>query len=470
MRLTIQELVAATHGRLISGDPHAFVSEVSIDTRTLSRGSCFFAIAGPRHDGHDYLQRAVELGARCVVVENLDERATFAPPAIPDIVQVPNSVAAIQDLARFIRQRSSTTFLGITGSNGKTTTKEMVTAILQRAGKTLATRGNLNNQLGVPLTLMRLEPDHRFAVIEMGASRDGDIALLADIARPQAGLITNIGKAHLEGMKSPEGILEIKRALFDALPAEGTAVVNADDALLPKAAESLRCRKISFGLSAGADVRAENIDDKEIPVRFTLRLKEHSYPIALRLPGRFQVMNALAAAAAAYALDVPPEAIVQGLEAFTPAIMRMQLLQHPSGALIINDAYNANPSSVRASVESFCQGFKGRPHWVVLGDMRELGEHAREEHESLGRWLATQKVDRLFLYGRDTRFIQASAAAAAPALRVDRFRKKRYLIAELKKILTADPVVLFKASRSMKLEDVIAALLPAGVAGGAGAH
>jgi len=335
----------------------------------------------------------------------------------------------------------------------------MIAAILDRMGKTLATRGNLNNHLGLPLTLSRLEPDHRFAVLEMGASRPGDIAFLADLGRPRIAVITNIGKAHLEGLGSQDGILKEKRALFDSLPADGVAVINQDDPLLAASANSVACRKVFFGLTALADVRAESIVEEDDAVRFTLNIGGQRMDVKVPLPGQFQVMNALAAAAVAHAAGASLKDIVQGLTSFHPVAMRMEVVKHPSGALLINDAYNANPSSVRASVTSFCHGHGHRPRWLVLGDMRELGTGARQEHHALGQWLATQPLERIFLYGRDTRFVREGLQSKTKTARVDRYHKKRLLLAELERSLSEKPVILFKASRGMKLEQIITALM-----------
>jgi UDP-N-acetylmuramoyl-tripeptide--D-alanyl-D-alanine ligase len=459
MAFTSRELVQASGARFLLGHPHAQFEGVSIDTRTLKKGDLFFAIPGPRHDGHDHLEQAVEKGAAGLVVQGLDDRLRFDRERAPAIFQVPDSTAALQQWARFLRARSRAVFIGITGSNGKTTTKEMLAAILKRVGPTLATRGNLNNQLGLPLTLSRLTPEHRFAILEMGASREGDIALLADIGRPQVGVITNIGKAHLEGLASPEGILKEKRKLLDSLPVDGMAVINQDDPLLASIAGSLTCRKIFFGLTTLADVRAEALLEEASGIRFTLIVRGQPIPVRLPVPGRFQVLNALAAAAVAHAAGASLEDIALGLNAFQPAAMRMQAAAHPSGALLINDAYNANPTSVRAAITGLCQSYPSRPRWLVLGDMRELGADARTEHHALGVWLAGQPLQRVFLYGRDARFIKEGADSKQAVFRIDRFRKKRLLMAELERSLAEKPVILFKGSRTMKLEDIINPLI-----------
>ena len=463
MKMTLQDAADALHGSLVQGDPAVSFEHVSIDTRTLQAGDLFFAIRGPRHDGHDHLREAANKGAIGAVVQKISPRARRSCPRL-SFLRAADTIAALQDLARFIRSQCRADIVGITGTNGKTTTKEMAASILSRAGKTLSTRGNFNNHLGLPLSLTDLRPDHRFAVLEMGSSLPGDIGLLVDIARPRIGLITNIGKGHLRRLKTLEGVLREKRTLFDALPKEGVAVVNTDDPLLGPLARSLRCRVVTFGLTGQADVRAERMESGAFPIRFVLNAGGARAPVKLSIPGHFQVLNALAAAGVAQALGVPASDIAAGLESFRPVAMRMQVLTHGSGAVLINDAYNANPSSVRASVTGLCQSFPERTRWVVLGEMRELGRQARSEHEELGQWLAARPVDRILFYGKEGRSVLrgARSAVSSPPHRptVECFSKKRYLIAELQRSLTGGEAVLFKASRAVRLEEVVNALLP----------
>ncbi len=456
MNITLSQLVKATDGRFISGNPHASLQRLSIDSRTFPVGALYWAIPGSRYDGHDFISDVARQGAAAVVIQTLDGRLHFEGVSAPAVIQVPESLPALQNLARFLRRQSQATFIGLTGTNGKTTSKEMIAAILSRAGKTLSTRGNLNNHIGVPLMMTELEPDHRFVVLEMGASREGDLALLADIGQPSIGLITNIGKAHLEHLKSPQGVLAVKRALWDALPADGTAVVNADDPLLAEAAGSLKCKLLRFSQKGPADVTARDVKQEGWSVRFTLTIGDNTSEVRMSVPGLYQVSNALGAAAVAHAAGVSLIDIVEGLQTFKPAAMRMQVLKHPGGAVLVNDAYNANPSSVRASVQGFSAAYDKQAKWLVLGDMRELGDTARQEHRELGRWLRDQSIDKIFLYGRDTRFV-LEGLGSGPS--VKRFRKKTLLLAELKKSIAQKPAVLFKGSRAMKLEDVVNPLL-----------
>lgn len=460
MTFLTRDIVKACDGRLVSGFPSTSGERICTDTRNLRAGDVFFALRGPHFDAHDFLPTAAARGAKMVVVDRLDERLRFGPTGRPDVILVPDTLKALQHTARFIRSQSSAMVIGVTGSNGKTTTKEMIASILRRSGKTLSTRGNLNNHIGLPLTICELEEDHRFAVIEMGTSQPGDMEVLIDVSRPQVGLITNVGKDHLEFFDSPEGVLNVNRQLFDALPSTGTAIINLDDPLLAGLSGRLKCRVVTYGKDPKAHIRIEGVESTATSVTFTLFLESKSFVVTLPTSGAVQATNAMSAAAVAWSLNMSPEDIVAGLAAFKPAPMRLEACPGPNGVTLINDAYNANPSSVRASVESFCQSYKGRSRWVVLGDMRELGTHAKSEHEQLGQWLATMPIDRIFLYGRDTRFTLSGYLSEGKAESIERYRKKRYLIdALLKSFEKNAPAVLFKASRSMRLEDVVSALL-----------
>lgn len=462
MRRTIRDLIRATSGTLLSGFPQTSYDRVSIDSRSVKPGDLFVALRGPHFNGHDFLLTAANAGASAVLVSdsNLPE---FHPDYIPAVVQVADTLAALQALAKANRLASDAEVIGLTGSNGKTTTKEMIACILREVAPTLATRGNLNNQIGLPLTLTELGSEHRFAVIEMGTSKKGDMELLVDLTQPRVGIITNVGKDHLEFLDSPEGVLAVNRGLYDALGATGTAVINLDDPLLAPLAQSLPCKIVTYGAGPNATVRASSRRPWPLPSRFTLHFGPKTFEAELSAPGAIQVENAVAAAAVAWSLGIPAETIVSGLKRFTPASMRMQVIERSDGTILLNDAYNANPSSVRASVSSFCGTFPDRKHWLVLGDMRELGALSASEHEQLGQWLATQSLDRIFLYGRDTRFALKGLLSAGAQNKVERFKKKRRLLEVLKAELKREqPAILFKASRSLKLEHLISALTDAG--------
>lgn len=462
MRHSVHDLLRATQGKLIDGFPSTEWDRVSIDTRTLRPGNLFFAIHGPRLDGHTFLKVASEKRASALVIDRLDPALALAPYTSSAIIQVPDTLRALQDLGRWKRQRpTQTIFIGLTGSNGKTTTKEMLTLILRRVGKTLSTRGNLNNHIGLPLMLTELNGDEQFALLELGTSVPGDMDLLLECLQPTVGIITNVGKDHLEFFGTPEGVLKENRKLYDRLGPDGISILNLDDPLLKACADTLKGKRVTFALSSDADVSVEEIRVHPAPLRFTLRLGKSRFPIQMQTQGQIQAINAMAAAACAYALGISPENIVSGLQAFKASAMRMEALSSPDGAMLVQDAYNANPSSMRAAIDSFCSSYPDRPRWLVLADMRELGPGARQEHSELGVWLSRLPIDRLYLYGRDARFIEQGVKASSFKGAVERFHKKRYLVESLRQALqksSQKPAVLFKASRRMKLEQVSHAL------------
>jgi UDP-N-acetylmuramoyl-tripeptide--D-alanyl-D-alanine ligase len=462
MKLSVDDILRATKGQLVFGYPTTPCEHMSIDSRTLRPGDVFFALHGPRFDGHSFLREVAQKKAGALVIDRLDSKMDLDPRASSDLIQVPDTLRALQDTARYCRIRATTTrVIGLTGSNGKTTTKEMLAGILRRAGKTLATRGNLNNHIGLPLMLCELEPDHAYAVLELGTSQIGDMDLLVDLVRPQVALITNVGKDHLEFLGTTEGVLKENRKLFDALPKDGVAVINLDDPLLKSLAHALPCKMVTYGRTAEADVRATDVVSFPGPLKFMLRIGEEMRPVMLHAIGEVQVLNALAAATVAYALGIHSKDIVEGLESFRPAAMRMDVRVRPDNTVIVNDAYNANPSSMRASIESFLRSYPDRSRWLVLGDMRELGPISRQEHEDLGRWITTLPVERVFLYGRESRFVQKGILSHEFKGVVERYKKKRYLIDALKRSLSASPkpAIFFKASRRLRLEQVTHALL-----------
>ncbi len=462
MKVSVREILRATGGQLISGFPTSLCEGISIDTRTIKKGDVFFAIQGPRFDGHEFIALAAEKGAQAVVIHRLDSTLKLDLGHDVDIIQVPETLKALQDTGRFIRHENKRTrVIGITGSNGKTTTKEMLACILRRAGKTLATRGNLNNQIGLPLMLSELEQDHRFAIFELGTSHAGDMKELLDMAHPHVGLLTNVGKDHLEYLGTPEGVLRENRGLFDELPKDGAAIINLEDPLLKSLAKEMPCKTVTYGRVPEAMVSAEEIVPFPIPLRFTLVLSGEKRKVNLQTVGDMQVLNAMAAAATALALGISADDIVEGLQSFKPIKMRMEVHERADKVVLVNDAYNANPSSMRVSIESFCRSYPDRPRWLVLGDMRELGKISREEHDDLGRWIAEQAVEKVFLYGRDTRFILKGMTTHGFQGVVERYHKKRYLIEALGRSFSGDskPAVLFKASRSLQLEQVSHALL-----------
>jgi len=448
MKARLADVVAATGGRLAGGD--AAFEGASIDSRTIERGQLFVALRGERFDGHAFVAAAAERGAAAALVERPVEAR------LPQVV-VQDAQAALTALARAWRQNSQALILGVGGSNGKTTTKELLAAILGRAGPTLATRGNLNNHIGVPLTLLRLDPAHRFAVIEMGANHPGEIAALAALAAPEIAVVTNAGDEHLEGFGDLEGVARAEGEMFAALPPSGTAVINADDPFNGLwRAMSRGTRVVCFGIDAPAEVRASAIQGRieggAFITQFTLTLAGEQARVRLGLPGRHNVSNALGAAAAAHAAGVGLPAIIAGLEHMRPVAGRLQLKPGPRGSWLIDDSYNANPSSVRAGIDVLC-ALPGE-HWLVLGEMAELGEETVASHAGVGDYARRAGVTRLFAMGGAARH-----AVAAFGGRGTWYEDAARLGDALAGNLEAGVTVLIKGSRVNRLERVVERLL-----------
>jgi UDP-N-acetylmuramoyl-tripeptide--D-alanyl-D-alanine ligase len=444
----LAELARVTGG-VLSGSNAAFGAVIS-DSRALEPGALFVALRGERFDGHQFVPEAQQKGAAGALVE----RQVAAP--LPQVV-VPDALAGLTAFAAAWRCAFDGKVVGITGSNGKTTVKEMTGAILACEGLTLVTRGNLNNHIGVPLTLCRLEASHRYAVVEMGANHQREIAHLAAIGRPDVGLVINAGPAHLEGFGGLEGVAKGKGEMFEALGIDGTAVINADDRFaaywhgLARGAG----RIVTFGMRERADFCAQDVHsratDGGFVSEFQLVTPVGRRTVTLALAGEHNVMNALAAAAAAHAAGAGLDAIVEGLGRMRAVSGRLEVKQVSGGARLIDDSYNANPGSVRAGLLALAT-LEGQ-HWLVLGEMRELGEESAQMHAEIGEFARQNGVTRLFAVGDDARHaVEAFGAGATWFAGMDD------LIASLRAELAPGVTVLVKGSRSNRLERVAAAL------------
>ncbi|HVX04719.1 MAG TPA: UDP-N-acetylmuramoyl-tripeptide--D-alanyl-D-alanine ligase, partial [Rhodanobacteraceae bacterium] len=372
--------------------------------------------------------------------------------SLPQIV-VADTWHALGDLASAVRAQRDVTVIGITGSNGKTSVKALAARILARHGKTHSNSGSFNNEIGLPLTLLAMPQDTRFAVLEMGAGKPGDIAYLASIARPRVGLVNNVAPAHLERMHTLEGIAETKGAMYQALPVDGVAVINADDAFaMYFAGLAGSRRKLRFGLDADADVHASDIMLDAAGSRFRLKAPSGDAQIHLPLPGRHNVANAAAAAALALAVDVPLDAIVAGLQDAEAVGGRLLRRESPQGWTLFDDSYNANPGSALAAVATLA--LQPGERWLVLGNMGELGPDAAALHANIGRAAREQGIVRLYAVG-------ALAASAAKAFGADArvFADQSSLVASLRRDLHANVSVLVKGSHASHMERVVAALL-----------
>ncbi|MFM8330878.1 MAG: UDP-N-acetylmuramoyl-tripeptide--D-alanyl-D-alanine ligase [Candidatus Methylumidiphilus sp.] len=447
--MRLSELKQITAGELLGEDVE--FQSVSIDTRTLQPGDLFIAISGQRFDGHDFVAQAAAVGACAALVE----RPVASP--LPQ-VRVADARIALGQLGAAWRQASSVKVVGLTGSNGKTTAKEMVAAILGVHDPVLCTRGNLNNDLGVPLTLLRLRPEHRYAVVEMGANHLREIEYVAGLARPDVALITNAGDAHLEGFGSRDGVARGKGEIIQSLGEGGVAILNADDAYFGLWRDMARPRAIlSFGFSPHADVRgvADSLrgdwGGQGFQTRFQYEFQGERHEATLNLAGRHNVANALAAAASCLALGVTTAQIAEGLSRLAPVAGRIQPERSGKGGVLINDTYNANPSSFKAALDVLLD-LPGEP-WVALGAFGELGETSAELHAELGALAKSLGVARLYATGPNT---DKAVETFGPGAQF--FASQDDLIEQLQKELREDVALLVKGSRSQRMERVVEAL------------
>jgi len=416
------------------------VDAIVSDSRRVDYGTLFAALPGDQVDGHDFAEAAVQMGAVALLVNRRLELD------VPQLV-VPDVLRALGQLAGMLRQRLDPVVVGITGSNGKTTVKEMVASILRPVGEVLATRGNYNNELGLPLSLFALEPKHRFAVLEMGASKAGDIAYLAGIAHPDVGLVTNIGPAHLGGFGSFEGVARAKGEIYAALPADGCAVINADEPWqeIWRSANKAS-RVLTFGKGAGADVHVAGTEQQP-----RIETPAGGFDLRLALPGAHNLLNAAAATAAALALDIDLDTIRRGLEAVEPVPGRLNFIGTEAGWTVIDDTYNANPASLYSALQVI-SGMQGTP-WLVLGDMKELGIDSPKMHREVGEAARAMGVARLFATGEMS--VHAVDAFGEGA---EHFESREDLAASLRRQLHAGINCLVKGSRSMGMEQVVEAI------------
>jgi UDP-N-acetylmuramoyl-tripeptide--D-alanyl-D-alanine ligase len=453
--LTLAEAAGACGGRLLDADGATVVDGLVVDSRVARPGTLFVALPGERTDGSRFAPQALQAGAAAVLARE------GAVPAGPRI-EVVDPLAALGALGAAVRARSDAHVVGITGSTGKTTTKDLLASVLSTSMATVANTASFNNEVGLPLTLARLEPDTRALVVEMGARGAGHIAMLARLARPEIGVVLNVGVAHIGMFGSQAAIAQAKGELVEALPPHGSAVLNADDPLVAAMAGRTVARVLRFGLGPGAEVRAEGIGlDADGRAHFKLRTPGGLAEASLPVPGEHLVADALAAAAAGHALGLEPEAIAEGLRGAALSPMRMQVERRADGLTVINDAYNANPTSMAAALKTLAATRRSGGRGVaVLGEMAELGEQAPAEHDRVGRLVTRLGIDRLVGVGQLGEAIVRAArlegmwpeeAVAAPDAEA--------ALAILERWLQPGDVVLVKASRVVALDRLAERLL-----------
>jgi UDP-N-acetylmuramoyl-tripeptide--D-alanyl-D-alanine ligase len=441
--VALSQVARWCEGRLLGADRE--IAAVGTDTRALPRDCLFVALRGENFDAHDFIDQAEAAGAAALLVSRPVESA------LPKILCA-DTEEALGEFATGMQHDRPAVVLALTGSNGKTSVKTLLQGILSRAGRTYANPGNRNNEIGLPLAVLEAPEDAQFAIYEMGAGKPGDIAYLASIAPPQVALVNNIAPAHLERMGSLLGVAETKGAIYEALSDDGVAVINADDTFAPYFAQIVGHRRnFRFGIDNDADVRASKIRAGADGSHFTLTTPAGDAEIALPLPGRHNVMNALAATAMALGAGAPLTAIVDGLRNAEPVKGRQIAHTLANGAVLIDDSYNANPGSVAAAIATLAQHGNA---WLVLGDMAELGEGAPQLHAEIGALAKRAGVQRLFTLGPLS--AEASRAFGANAKHYD---QQQALIDALRNELAAGVHCLIKGSRSSAMDKVVTALL-----------
>ena len=443
IEMQLSEAAVMINAKHVGDD--AFFSSVSTDTRSLKKNDLFVALSGENYDGHNYVKQAKDLGAVAAMVSReIQEK-------LP-VLLVPDTRKGLGQLASVWRDRLELSLVAITGSNGKTTVKEMLASILGQQGEVLSTKGNLNNEIGMPLTLLRMQDHHEFSVIEMGANHKGEIDYLTGLAKPDVALITNAASAHLEGFGSVEGVAQAKGEIFSGLDSNGTAIINADDDYAGYWKSLIGKRRVvTFGIDNEADLKAE-WKQKEGFTEVCMYTPSGQIMLKLALPGRHNVMNALAAAAAAYSLGINNESIKKGLETMRAVKGRLQFIEGVSGMQVLDDTYNANPSSLQAAL-NVLSSLPGR-RWLVLGDMAELGLDSEGLHRQAGLQARESGVERLYLTGRNSEFAAQSFGFGACFIE-DKARLVEAVSADWKSEGEMQGTVLVKGSRSMKMEEVV---------------
>jgi len=458
IELSIRDLLKICGGRLLAGNENRQFRGVCTDSRKLTPGQLFFALRGERFDGHEFITRAFKKGAAGAVVG----REVEVPFRDGCLVMVDNPLLCLQRLAAWWRRRFDIPVIGVTGSSGKTTTKDILAGILTSLGKVHKTEGNYNNEIGLPLILLGLDDSHKVCVVEMAMRGLGEIALLCEIARPTGGIITNIGLAHYEKLGSRENIARAKGELAESLPREGFLMLNSEDEWSSFIAEMTSTRVVYYGMGEEAQIRAREVQFTSQGTVFKLEAGETSGVIRSPLLGKHNVYNCLGAIGAAIQLGVSLDQIQEGLDNISLTKMRLEKISGNRGSTIINDTYNANPDSMKASL-GVLKYFNSKRSIAVLGDMLELGEIAAEEHRGVGKEVARAGIDFLVTVGNLANYIaEAASEMGMPRDNIFIACSNGEAASFLRRIIGPGDVVLVKGSRAMGMEEIVRALTDSG--------
>ena len=460
MLISLSEILQATGGTTAAANKNILFKGISTDSRTVKRGDLFIPLKGPNFDGHKFITAALKKGAAGALSSkklkgiSKDKAVISLPPDSYFGRKFYPALYALLAIARLYKSKFSAKIVAVTGSSGKTTTKDMVHSVLSQSGKTLKTEENFNNEIGVPLTLFRLKRSHKFAVIEMGMQGTGEIRPLSVACSPDIAAITNIGEAHIGLLKTKEAIAKAKSEIIRGVKPEGAVILNADDDLfyfLKKASTGKKV--ISFGVNKSAALKAFDIREAGRGMRFSLKIAGKTHVFFVPLPGRHNVYNALIAVAAGLYFKISPAKIQKGLENFKPSSKRMDIIRTKGGIKIINDTYNANPSSMTAALETLASE-KGRKI-AVLGDMLELGPNSKKYHQKIGRLITDLGIDIVVAVGKEAKYFLGRSRKEQELY----FRKNEQAAKFVLKSLRPGDTALIKASRGLKLEEITQEIL-----------
>ncbi|SNX52792.1 UDP-N-acetylmuramoyl-tripeptide--D-alanyl-D-alanine ligase [Thermoanaerobacterium sp. RBIITD] len=446
--LKIEEIIKAVNGELLSGDLNTTINGISTDSRTIKEGELFIPLKGEKFNGEEFLEKALQKGS-AALTESVENKGKYDKP----IILVRDTKDSLHKLATFYRKKFKIPFIAITGSSGKTTTKDMIYAVLSKKYNVLKTEGNYNNEIGLPLTIFRLKKEHSIAVVEMGMSGFGEIRKLKNIAMPDIAVYTNIGVAHIEKLGSRENILKAKSELVEDFKCGNTIVLNADDDMLIKLLNKNGVEYYTYGINNG-DYKAYGIVSMENGVKYKALIDNDEMDIELCIPGRHNVYNSLAAICIGIKFGVNKEDIEEALRDFRPGAMRLNITD-VKNIKIINDAYNANPGSMRAAI-SVLKYFNNRRKIAVLGNMLELGEYSNIGHEEIGEYVKESNIDILITIGDLARKIAEGALKKGmSSINVFVCNDNKEAIDKLKNIMKKNDVYLIKGSRGMKMEEIV---------------
>lgn len=460
MWLSLKYILESVQGTLLSGDVNAWVEGISTDSRRYDPKQVFFALEGENFDGHDYVNQLIETGAAAVVVSKPDKISSFGSTAV---IVVRDTLQALQSLAAGFRHRFDIPVVAVTGSVGKTTTKDMLAACLAPVYNTLKTPGNFNNEIGLPLTLLSLNDSHQAAVVELAMRARGEIARLSAILRPTHAIITNVEAVHLETMGSLENIAAAKCEVLEFISPDKFVLMNGDNHYLLEAAQKYPCIKHTFGYNDGCDVRIIQVAKSGAGINISLSFWGQKHDFYFPLPAPQLAPNLAAAVGCAFLLGVSPAIIHQGLSSYQTAENRLNIIELPEGGAVINDTYNANPVSMTAAIEVCREISMNRRAVATLGDMLELGDFEKEGHLLVGRRAAQLNMDLIVTLGERAAYIAEGAIEAGlPAERVVSFTKREDALEWLRRNVSRRDVVLFKGSRGMRMEEILQGwLIPA---------